>query len=71
MISVLEEPIWKTRYGLEEDFLKGYEIYHGHHRIVCCCAFGFETIPANILIDRHPGTCKFAKFDKVLKEISH
>ncbi len=68
-IQVLKKPFWITRYGGEERFLKGYELWHGHHRASCCYALGVNRIPCVILEDKKPGSMKCSRIDKRLNGI--
>lgn len=69
-VLVLKEPFWKSRFNFKEDWLDGYEIYHGGRRCAALYALGHETVPALIGVDKHPGSGKGGKFEKkVLRRI--
>ena len=68
LVSILKEPLWKTRFNFEADWLNGYEIYHGGRRCASMYALGYETVPVIFVEDRYPGSCKGGKYEKkVLK----
>lgn len=69
-ITILTEPLWKTRFLYVAEWLNGYEIYHGGRRCASMYALGYEHVPARLAEDRFPGTGKGGKFEKkVLKFI--
>ena len=68
-INILKTPLWITRYGKTAPFLKGYEIWHGHHRAACCYVLGIHKVPCAIMRDNKRGTKKCARIDRHLKGI--
>jgi hypothetical protein len=69
-ILVLKQPLWTTRFGLEEEWLGGYEIYNGAGRASTLYALEKETAKVMICKDKHPGTGNKGKFEDKLKGIS-
>lgn len=66
-IVVLKKPFWTTRFGLKEDWVKGWELWDGAG---CCAAayvLGWKTIPGVFAEDLFPGTGKKGKFKKKLR----
>lgn len=47
---VLEEPLIKTRYGIDHN-IDGYEIYDGHHRVAAQCSLGHASTKAILVKD--------------------
>tara|TARA_Y100000310_G_scaffold319489_1_gene374852 strand:+ start:1099 stop:1653 length:555 start_codon:yes stop_codon:yes gene_type:complete len=70
-IQVLKKPFWITRYNGREKFLKGYEIWHGHHRASCCHILGISKMPCIILEDIKPGSEKCVRIDKKLTGVKN
>jgi len=68
-ISVLSRPLYVTRYGHEESFLEGYEIWHGHHRAVCCYVVGIKKIKCKLFKDIKPNSKKCRRIDRRLRKI--
>ena len=70
-IQVLKNPFWITRYCGKEKFLKGYEIWHGHHRASCCYVLGISNVPCVILEDIKPGSKNCTRIDKKLSKVKN
>lgn len=68
-IKLLQEPFWTTRFGLEEPWLKGYEIWDGAGRSMSACFLGKETVQIVWYQDKRPGTGHKGKFESKLKGI--
>jgi hypothetical protein len=65
-ISVLREPLWKSRFGYDTDWLQGAEIYHGGRRCAAAYVLGWKTVPGYWARDkRKPGDK--GKFETKLK----
>ena len=65
-IQVLREPLWKTRFGCNEEWLEGREIYNGAGRCAAAMALGWESITVIMVKDaKKPGDK--GKFEKKLK----
>lgn len=68
-IYVLKEPFWRTRFGLNENFLGGYEIWNGAGRCAALHVLGVETINVLISKDANPGSCDKGTFASKLKGV--
>lgn len=67
-IQVLKEPLWKTRFGCEEKWLEGREIFNGGGRCAAAMALGRKSITVVMVEDaKKPGDK--GKFEKKLKGI--
>lgn len=67
-IQVLKEPFWKTRFGCEEKWLKGMEVWNGMGRCAAAYAMGWTAITVQMVEDaKKPGDK--GKFEKKLKGI--
>lgn len=66
-ITVLKQPFWTTRFGLEEEWLGGLEIFNGSGRCAAAVVLGWKTIPAMIAEDKYPSTGKKGKFESKLR----
>jgi len=69
-VLILMEPLWRTRFKYNAEWLTGYEIYHGGRRCASMYALGHKYVPALAAKDSMPGTNKGGKFEnKVMKLI--
>ena len=66
-ISILMQPLWRTRFKYDEEWLEGWEIYHGGRRCASAYVLGWETIPGMWAEDKYPGTCLGGKFKRKLR----
>jgi len=66
-VIVLKKPFWKTRFGLDYDWLKGPSIWDGGG--ICAAAYylGYETIPGYYAKDKYPGSKKKGVFEHKLR----
>lgn len=65
-IVVLEEPFWKTRFGIEKPWLGGMEIWDGAGRCSSMMALGKKEVTVMMAKDAKPGTRSKGKFEKKL-----
>ena len=68
-VTVLKKPIWKSRFGLNEKWLKGAEIYNGAGRCAAAYCMGMDFFPAVWAKDRYPGTNRKGKWGEKLKNV--
>jgi len=68
-VRILEKPIWKTRFNLEEPWLKGYEIWDGGGVCSALYALRYKTVKAIIVEDRYPGTGNKGRYEEKLKNV--
>lgn len=68
-ICVLKQPFWTTRFGLEEEWMGGYEIYNGAGRASSLYVLGKKTVKVMLCKDKYPGTCNKGKFEHKLINI--
>jgi hypothetical protein len=66
-VLILKKPFWKTRFGLDEKWLDGYEIWDGGGRCMAAYQLGWKTVPALICEDTQPGSKLKGKFEEKLK----
>lgn len=66
-VIVLKKPFWKTRFGLDYDWLKGLECHDGGG--ICAAAYylGMKTIPGYYAKDKYPGSKKKGVFEHKLR----
>jgi hypothetical protein len=68
-ICILKKPFWTTRFGLNEEWMNGYEIYNGAGRCAALFALGKETVKVMMCKDKYPGTGDKGKFKSKLKGV--
>jgi len=68
-ICVLKRPFWTTRFGLNEEWIGGMEVYNGMGRCSSLYVLGKETVKVMICKDKYPGTENKGKFEHKLKDI--
>ncbi len=68
-ILVLKKPLWTTRFGLEEEWMGGLEIWNGAGRASSLMALGKETVKVMMCKDKHAGTGNKGKFEHKLINI--
>ncbi len=68
-IEILKTPFWESRYGVKTDFVRGYEIWHGHHRAACCYFLGIKIMTCNLMADAKSGSKKCRRLDKKLAKV--
>lgn len=68
-IQVLKQPFWKTRFGLDEPWLNGLEIWNGAGRCAAAYALGIDRLKVKMCTDRYPGTNDKGKFKDKLKSV--
>jgi len=66
-VIVLKKPFWKTRFGLEYDWLKGDELHDGGGMCSAAYYLGYETIPGYYAKDKYPGSKKKGVFEDKLR----
>ena len=66
-VIVLKKPFWKTRFGLDYDWLDGCEIHDGGG--ICAAAYylGMDTIKGYYAKDKYPGSHKKGVFEHKLR----
>ena len=68
-VTVLKQPFWTTRFGLEEDWMGGLECYNGMGRCSSLYVLGKRSVKVMICKDKYPGSNKKGKFEHKLKDI--
>jgi hypothetical protein len=68
-IRVLLEPFWKTRFGVNESWLDGMEVWDGGGRCSAAYVLKWDSVPAEICEDTKPGTNNKGHFGDKLKKI--
>lgn len=66
-LIVLKQPFWKTRFELEEYWLKGYHIVDGGGISAAAYFLGYETLPGYYVKDKFPGSKKKGMFEHKLR----
>jgi len=66
-VIVLKKPFWKTRFGLDKDWLDGYEISDGAGICTAAWVLGKTHIPGYYAKDRYPGSKKKGVFEHKLR----
>ncbi|MCP4651215.1 MAG: hypothetical protein GY853_14200 [PVC group bacterium] len=66
-IVVLKEPFWKTRFGVDNEWLKGFEIHDGGGACMAAKFLGWSTIPGYYAKDKCPGSKKKGVFEHKLR----
>ncbi len=68
-ICVLKQPFWTTRFGLDEEWMGGLEIFNGAGRCSSLVALGKKTVKVMICKDKHPDSNNKGKFEHKLINI--
>lgn len=68
-VIVLEKPFWKSRFGLKEPWMKGYEIWNGAGRCAAAYCLGWTHYPGVWARDRYPKSGKKGKFESKLRDV--
>jgi hypothetical protein len=66
-VVVLKEPFWKTRFGLDEKWHKGPQIWDGGGVCVAAYFLGWDTIKGYYAKDKYPGSKKKGTFEHKLR----
>ena len=69
-IVVLKQPFWHTRFGCNEPFLKGMEVWDGGGRTTALYALGKKVAPVVFYEDKLPGSGDKGKFENKLRMVS-
>ncbi|MCP3681769.1 MAG: hypothetical protein GY861_03675 [bacterium] len=68
-IRVLKKPFWTTRFGVNEEWMGGYELWNGSGRASALMALGEKKVRVMMCKDKHPGTKKKGKFKDKLRDV--